>query len=353
MKFVVVSHTHLLLATAWRLKSEGHEVSVVVAQDESEAAWSGLEQLPRLLEGADKRDADKVAQAAREPETLFVTDSRRWARTLREAGAVVLGPQQLGREASGPVPRVTFGAWFDGAALAAPHLLVEDQGLWPGGGWLGPRRAGGLTLTRAQELPSEIAEAMGPIVAGLATAAYRGLVRFAAQRVEESRAFAVTGLWLDWGWLHTQAFTAALDSDLGMVLAGEASPELRATHTVVLPVSMAPWPGRTWGKARRGQPRTWPSVEVPAPVRAAAPFFMGIRFDQGRVLTGAPAEAPDGGLVAVVHGRAEVLGLARARALQVARQLAEVLPEPQFRPDVALGVEEVLAALESEGLGLL
>jgi hypothetical protein len=351
MNVLVISQTHDLIPVAWRLLLEGNDVSLIVLQDSAESAWSGQDRLPRRMVGADKRDEAKCEQLIAElvqAGTVVLTDSRRWAERLRPAGVTTFGPMRLeGTPEDRPnPPPVTIGAWFNGAEVSAQHLVVSDPGLWHP--HLGPRLTGGLTLVAPRAWPAAFETALAAAIPRLRDANYQGLVRLAL-RPSEDGSVPAGDLYLGWGWLHTHAFISELGDrgpGLGGVLAGEAA-EFPSTFTVVLPVSMAPWPGRI--DARGG----WPQVEVPAAARKGDVFFHGIAFGDGKVWTGVPAEDADGGLVGVARGSAATLGLARGRALEQAAILGEAIPDPQFRPDVGGSVEEVLATLERQGLGIL
>jgi len=142
VKALVISHQHALLPFAWRLRQENWDVQVFVDRDSWEKAWKG--RFDPLVRGKGKR-AKKTIHRLRESveseEPYLLCDSPFWLSVFRDY------PKLYGvlerPEGADPLPPLLVGGWFDGEQFSARHLLVEDQGLWPGG--MGPSRhlAGG------------------------------------------------------------------------------------------------------------------------------------------------------------------------------------------------------------------
>lgn len=352
MMIVVVSQSVEMIPFAWRLVLEGHDVQLIVLKDSAEGAWAGQEKLSRPIIGEQKRDPAvrkvvfETLQQAGENGVLM-TDSHQWAKEAREFPVpMVVGPLQTGGGRKPPPAAITFGAWFNGTLTSSPHIIVADQGTWPGGA-LGPRMVGGMTLIAPRTNQDRYTEIWQPFWEELSKRGYRGLVRM--NFPEEGKTPTVDDLYTGWGWLHSHAFISELGEDgpgFGATLMG-AHPGLPSIFTVALPVSMAPWPGMI--PHRNG----WPRTPIPQESLGGEVFFHSIQFDNGKVWTGAPQKEPEGGLVGVARGSGNSIGLARGRALIQAQLLARGLREPQFRPDVAGAVEQVVATLEARGLGIV
>lgn len=348
MKALVVSSSLGMIPFAWRLVLEGHDVQLIVLQDSAESAWNGLEQLPRRLVGEDKRNVEKKAEAVREADCV-VTDSARFADEMRVAGFEnVFGPVRLAKRQAN-MPAVTVGAWFDGEAMRDFHLLVADNGLWPGGTY-GAGDVGGLTMVTPAPggVPGPLQGVVDAAIPLVQPGGYRGLVRIGLEG-NGGGGLRAEDIYTGWGWLHAHAFVSGLGDGgpgLGEVLAG-AAPARPHRFTTVIPVSMAPWPGMT---ARQ---HGWPRLEIGQSSLGGDVFFHAIQFQHGKVWTGAPQRIAEGGLVGVARGSANSLTLARSRAVANAQVLGQSIREPQLRVDVGDEVEGVLAALEARGLGLL
>ncbi len=346
MNILVFSETHGLLPFAWRLlKDSAHfklplSLELLVERERWATAWAGKLDEIHLKTGPptsgqhvrDRRFLEGLREAVEEKQALVLTDSRRALRTF--AGYPKLFAFLPPRGAAHAATWV--GAWFDGEGFSGRHLLVPDEGLWPGG--LGPRLWGGLTLVRPQNWHEDLEAILGPLVDELKAAGFKGLLQ--ATQAKDSSIVWRAG----WPWLHTHAFVAELGDGGGagflQVLEGyEAAFAHR--YTVVIPVTQSPWPHRF------PQTQDRPAeVELPGEVLATGAVFL--HDFQSR--EGSPRTAGLDGLVGVVRASADTLYKARAEALELASALAAALPEGQWRPDVARRVEGVVAGLEGRGV---
>lgn len=343
-RFLIVSHTHLLLPLAWRLKSEGNEVDVVIAKDRFEKAWAG--KLDPILKGEQKgKHFEELLTSVVEAKAWVITDSRGekhvpWLKGF--AGyPFLLGV--LDRDPAVTLPAVLLGAWFDGEEFSGEHLLIEDRGLWPDG--LGPRVVGGLTMVSPQTWRPEFAAGLDLVRDELKSEGFRGLVRVGAQLLGRGGAPSLVGFQAGWNFLQTHAFAAQLyEPNLTEVVEG-AAPRLPHRYTIALPVSIPPWPLRGLYGEKQCNVRPAEAPIGPEAVKSGEVFFHDFRVRDGRAFT-----AGTDGLVGVVRASADTLWLARQKVLRLAQSLA--LEEMQYRTDVAQGVEMALGLLESQGLGV-
>jgi len=341
-KILVISQTHHLLPLAWRLKQEGNEVDVIVARDSFEPAWAG--KFEKLLRGRKKRESQgPVAEAAKESEAIVLTDSTDWAKQFK-------GYERLfamsANEPASPLPEVQLGAWFDGEGFMGAHLLVEDQGLWPGG--MGPSVPGGMTMFVPQEMPEAWMRALGTLGDPLKSEGFRGLVRAGISLDPEAPLESepqLLGYQAGWNFLQMHAFSGLLDSpNLTQLLEG-FQPDLYHRFTVALPVTIAPWPLRG---LRSEVSCNLNAKQVPIgleAVKTGQVFLHDMMVRDGQIQT-----AGLDGLVAVVRWSGQGFGFVRHKALETAGMLQ--LPEAQYRLDVGAGVGQVLMMLEELGLTL-
>ena len=324
MKLIIASNTHSLLPLAWRLHKENHEISVVVMRDRFERCWEGL--LDKELVGKQKaRDgwADLIAEA--EAGTPVLTDSSR-ALEIFNGAPRVYGMLKGSEGSSSPL---ILGAWYDEGEFVLPHLLVLDWGLWPGN--LGPWVPGGAVLINPA--PAQLMGALESKREQLT--GHRGLVAVGLQWDPTTNQYEGVGLTGGWTFLHTHLFVSDL-VDLGNLLAGAGAGLVRR-YVCGVPVTVPPFPI---------------SCNVSSdsvPVRGLEQddlktvFFHDMKTQDREVWVGGTD-----GLLAVVRGSANHLGLARQRALNVAARM--VVPQKQFRVDVGGSVEMVMAMLEEQGI---
>ncbi len=313
---LVLSHHHELLPFANRLQNEGLDVRVGVWSSRYTRAWEG----------------SRLQRVRIEPGSPIVDEcnkGERWVLTNSHQGRLAFGPDAQVWPAlqvdNPPQDRLRFGAWLGPGGLAHPHLLVVDQGVWPGG--LGPNRPGALTLVWWDgTLPDFMAGAFANIGQGLAEGGFQGLFQF--DLVEEGDGFKLGGLAAGWPSLHLHAFAAEL-SLRGVLLGEDVHPAKR--FVVAVPVTVPPWP-------HPGRSATQPVGGLTQSQRGAF-WWHDVRFAEGGLET-----AGLDGLVGVAIGSADSYELARAEALELAFR-AE-LAEKQYRPDAGALVGGVLATLE-------
>lgn len=332
-KFLVISQTHSLLPFSWRLKKDGYDVEVLVEKDRFERAWEGRLDRFKVVSGHDKRAGSQRAAVRGEAEAKgqwVLTDSPRWTRDF-------LGYERLLPTLShhdGAEGDIWLGAWFDGEQFQGRHLLIEDRGLWPGG--LGPDVVAGATLVRPNEWPEALEETLHPLADHFKAGGYRGLVR-----VRKDHRNGETVWRAGWGSLQAHAFVAELGdagAGFGAVIEG-AEPVFPHRFTVVLAVSIPPWPLRCDVK-----PETPPIP--PEVVKTGAVFLHDMRVEED-----GPRGAGTDGLIGVARWSAHSLKLAQQRVREIAAAME--LPQAQWRPDVGGKVETVLAGIEAEmGVGV-
>lgn len=330
--FLTLSHGTGLLPVANRLRREGAAVEHLPFRHRYERAWEGS--LDTLLKGERKRDAATLAAPialAAEGGTVVLLDHARWSELFGNASRLYGVKPRV----ETPTP-VRVGAWWDGERLSAPHLLVVDLGAWTGG--FGPRVEGGATLVVGYT--GLVEHLLGPHLDEIKSSGHKGLV----QGHLDLQAGKLVGWEGGWQGLHTHAFLGALVSPLKDVFHVEQPPVLAPLYTVVVPVSLPPWP-LTCNLAP-------PEVPIPIatettsgliPAQLAHILWHDIRLEGGKLQT-----AGLDGLVGVAYGSAMSMGLAQRRALETASSLR--LPQVQLRVDVGQGVPLVQALLEEQGV---
>lgn len=316
MNYLCLSYQHALLPLANRLRREGAEVEHVPWSKRYTKAWAGA--FPTLY-GEDRRNAEALApliEKAMDSGTVVLTDHAKWEDLFKGAPNLYGTTPHLGDPEA-----VRVGAWVKGGEVFAPHLLVADMGAWPGG--FGPRVEGGMTLVALSGLPPALSETIPRRLLK------DGLVQAHLRKVTVDGKVEVSGLQQGWHALHLHAFAAALgEQPLGAVLSGE-EPTLGKRYTVVVPVTVPPWP------IRCNVPSAVEKIEVPGP--AAARVLWHDVTVKGEV-------AGLDGFVGVARGSGSTLWAAQREALMVADAIS--VPEKQVRRDVGGGVELVLAGLE-------
>lgn len=326
MKVLVFSHHHHLLPFAWRLHREGVEVETAVWRDRYSRAWEG--RLPKVLPPKPTpEDLAPFVESALTGELVVVTDSQKGQEAF--AGALHLygmGPTQPFSR----LPNLLYAGWFTGEdELKAPHWLVPDWGLWPGG--LGPAALGGCTLLKTPRNPS-----LSPEYAAILRGAnFRGLVSVGMEYVEASGELAQVGFLAGWNFLFTHLFVSGLQN-FAATLAGE-EPILEEKNFVVgLPVSIPPYPIQNAPGAAQVR------LEGVTNDLARQCFFHDFTMKGSELWT-----AGLDGLVAVVRGSGNSLAAAQGVALAVSTALP--LPQKQFRLDVGGRVPTLLVGLERLG----
>lgn len=334
MKVFVASLRHHLFPLAHRLRREGCDVEAIAWRSRYESAWDGsLRKLARHSDGTLNPEAlGDVLGAANRGEVTVLTDVRRIAERFAAAPRL-FGTLETGTTTS--TEPLLLGGWFTGEAVQAPHLLVADHGVQTGG--LGAPVLGGLTLVRtANRLPPVAQAPVAQATELLKRAGFRGLFHLEVRENPTGGEMELAALVAGWPWLHTQAFTAELDS-LRAVLEGH-EPVLHRRFTVVLPLTVPPWPSeKTAREPQAGVPIEGLTVQQQG---GCFWFDMKVNAAERRLET-----AGLDGLLAVATGAADSTpALARARALELAGRLQ--VPGKQYRPDTGAAVDGVLAALE-------
>lgn len=334
MRFLVASLRAELLPLAHRLRREGHEVEALVWRARYEAAWEGaLTKSVRHSDGTLEiaaletrlREADRVLTTVRRVQELCPT-------------AYGVAPKLTEVE---PRDRLLLGGWFSGEEIQAPHLLVADWGVYPGG--LGAHVLGGLTLVKLgtggettpnakQPYPAFVGGSVQAAIERMKSASFRGLFHFDVEEDVTSGELRLRGLSCGWPELHTFAFVAEL-ANLASTISGEI-PKLQHKYVSAVPVSVPPWPSE-----RQGKGESLP-IEGLTPTQQGKLFWLDMQVD-GRQLRTAGLD----GLVAVAIGASDSTpALARLRALELAGKLS--VDGKQVRPDAGLAVDSVLASLE-------
>jgi len=337
-----------LLPLAHRLRREGHEVDALVWRSRYENAWGGnLQKIARHSDGTLNGDTLRPqVEAAAQGDLCVVTTVKRLAELFHAAPKLfALGTT----EQQGTPDRLLFAGWFNGEAIEAPHLLVADWGVWPGG--LGPEIMGGLTLIRLSEwkdhgekinlfakshgFPHFLSGAIEAAIERMKSTSFRGLFHFDVLEVPATGELRLQNLFVGWPWLHTQCFVAELKS-LSEVLGG-APPTLLHKFVSVLPVTVPPWPNE-----KRSEMDSGAVVEGLTVQQQGACFWFDITVDEkNRQLKTAGLD----GLLCVATGASDSTpALARARALELAAKIQ--VPAKQHRWDAFGLVDSVLSTLE-------
>ncbi len=321
-KYLLLSQHHGLLPLAQRLRVEGHTVEHIPWRQRFEKAWGGV--IDTALKGEARRDEETlgpVIELAEAGEVTVLLDSGRWAELF--GGAKKLFGSTVG-ESDLPAPLRACG-WWTGENLIHPHLLAVSLGAYPGNG--GARVEGGAVLLRGYE--RVVQGAWAERFDELKASGHRGLVQMHLGQ-------ALAPLWSEGGWkgLHTHAWLAAQGGRLGDLLErGEGY--LPHAYSVVIPVTVPPWPVV-------GNVSSSPT-EIEGPREAFSQAFWHDSTLQGERLMVAGLD----GFVAVAHGEAQSLSLARRKAAAVAQAIG--LPEKQVRFDTGEEVDGLVAVLEANG----
>lgn len=333
MNFLVLSKQHHLLPFAQRLKREGHDVETIVYgagnRAKYEAAYSGV--IEFALQKGQKGRQEKLqtlVEAAAGGLGVVLTDDLRAARDFRSAAYIY--PRL--KETEAPKGPLRLGAWFNGEQFVAPHLLVVDEGLMPGG--LGADCESGLTLVRLNV--SHLTE-MDSLVDDLKSRSFRGLCQWGL-RVESGRLDRDMTQLLGWPSLHTHAFVSELE-DFGGLLTG-AEVVLPKKYVVVSRLTQPPWPYPVMHS--HGQV----PIEGLNDEQSGQVFWHDVGVNQ---TTRTMGTAGLDGMVGVARGAAGSCELAQARCMAIAQ--AATFPEKQYRTDTGSRVRHALALLE-EQLGL-
>lgn len=324
-KFLVVTQRHGLLWMAFKISKEGHDVQTVVQKKRYRTAWDGLLKLDHSLystkpEVWEEHLADK--------ELVVLTDSPQVEHLFKDHGGLFRSGGQL-------TESLAIGAWFDGTQFSLPHWLLVDQGAWVGG--QGPMVPGGATLLYASDVPPQFFTV--PDADHLKLDNFRGLVRYPTSFDQVSKEWKKGEPQVGWAGLHTHAFVYSLSGgDFSQLLLGEVIQGPDKQYTVVLPVSIPPWPLHMIHS----------EVNVYADTRNLDGTNSAVRqrlllHDVKRTEKGLSTAGLDG-LIGVACGSGNTLSMAKLQALGTAGAIQ--VPEKQFRTDVGGKVEGFQVLLE-------
>jgi hypothetical protein len=315
LKYLVVGNKHRLHHVASWLSGEVGQAEVGLASIKApyqERAWEGI--LPRV-KLPPRRTETWEEWVAKWPEhEVLITDSH----TLTRAGPLALGARP---PTDGPTSPLALGGWWDGETLQAPHWVIRDVGLWPGG--LGPAELGGVTLVAGVRFPLAALESHLPGLGG-----FRGLIALDLMWDAEEKGWRAGRLQAGWPFLHAQAFLWAQPSVAAVL---EGKPSTLPPYVVGVPACVPPYPYQADVKPRQ--------LFIPG---GAGPHL--VLFDaqrRGQELWTAGLD----GLVALSCGKGHTLASARRSAL-------EALPaahELGARQDVGQLAEGVMVELERAG----
>jgi hypothetical protein len=322
VRIIVASNTHSLLPVAWRLHKEGHDVTVIVMKDRYEKCWQGL--LPKELRGKEKaRDGWTGLVEEAQDGAPVLTDSERALQVFNGSPRVYGGLKpDLGQASP-----LMIGAWHEEGRLSLPHLLVIDWGLWPAG--LGAWVPGGATLI--QPPPQAFVAALQAKLPDMV--GHRGLVASYLRWNPNTSEYEAEGLLGGWSHLHMHLFISNL-TGLGSLIEGVGA-GIDQKYVVGVPVTVPPFPILCNVNSD--------VVPIQGLQDTSDVFFHDMFMEDQQIYV-----AGTDGLVAVVRGSANHLGLARQKALGVASQM--VLPQKQARSDAAQNTDAILGLLESQGI---
>ncbi len=327
MRFLVLSRQHNLLPFAHRLRKEGHDVEAIVYKPGNRAqyenAYAGV--LEFTVHRGEKHRHEKIEglkELAGQGECTVLTDDFRASRDFRGAQDIYCTI----KSETPPRGPLRFGAWFDGSEFVAPHLLVVDEGAFPGG--MGARCEAGLTMVRLNA-PLWATDGLAD---DLKSRGFRGLCQWGVEVTDAGVARDNTQL-LGWPSLHSHAFISELD-DFGAILSG-AEVRLPQAFVVVVRITRPPWPHPVMHS-----PGSHP-IEGLDDAQSGQVFWHDVAVDQeSRTMATAGLD----GMVGIARGAAASFELARAKALGIAQ--AVQFPEKQYRPDVGGNVRQAIALLE-------
>ena len=328
MNFLVLSRQHHMLPFAQRLRRDGHDAEIIIYNPGNrakyEGAYAGVLDFT-VHQGEKTRHAklEALKELASEGAATVLTDDLRAARDFRQAESMFSTIKQD----TPPTGPLRLGAWFNGEHFVAPHMLVVDEGAFPGG--MGATCEAGMTLVRinVSHLP-----AMEDLADDLKSRGFRGLCQWGLSVLDEGLVRDNTQL-LGWPSLHTHAFISEME-DFGAILGG-GEVRLPKAFVVVVRLTRPPWP--------------YPVMHSPGqhPIgglndqQSGQVFWHDITVDQKtRTISTAGLD----GMVGIARGSAASFELARAKALAIAQ--AVQFPEKQYRPDVGGNVWQAIAILE-------
>lgn len=255
--------------------------------------------------------------------TALVTDDYRWTGAA-EGPVPVWGTLRPGKGLT--KSPIALGGWWDGA-LKAPHWVLTDWGLWPGG--LGAGVVGGFCLVSPGRVspPVDLLDEHQPRLAG-----FRGPLTLDLSWDPEAPGWRSGALRAGWEGWHGLSLVQGSPSARAL-FEGTSEPTL-APFTACIPVSVPPFPFSAPNRPA-GALQTTPETERSLVLGDVA------RDRAGLIVGGVD------GAVALAIGKGRMPGTARSQAVQIAQSLQ--LGEGQFRPDTGQGLEVFLSGLERIG----
>jgi hypothetical protein len=322
--YLVITHHHGLLPFANRLKAQGHDVDTVVWRQRFEKAWDGkISPTIRRSKGeVHEETLDVCREQVSNGDSILLTD------VFGLEGFVGNCFPRLAPDVE-PTSAIRLGGWFNGENATGLHLLIYDQGAWPGG--MGLNVPGGLTMV----IPDDLSEVdLGPVEEILKGQNFQGLFNLGIEQDMSTAEVKFQGLDAGWPFLHSHAFVSELENFHQILAEGEVpiyTPGVK--FVTVVPVTIPPWP--IAGKAE--------SLPIQGLTRqdTANYFWHDVVVD---TKTATLQSAGLDGLLGVARGAGYSHDLARAIALGRAGRLQ--VPEKQFRPDAGATVGPVIALLE-------
>lgn len=332
MRYLVASRKHGLHHVGrWLTREVGpaNVALISVREQFHDRAWAGMVDRARVPHRRRNQPVGEwvtalpFAAELAAGEAALLTDDPKLSQAAQAAGwPAVFGTLPQTGDTKSPI---ALGGWWDGSALVSPHWAVRDWGLWPGG--LGPAELAAVSLITGPRHPVELLE---PHAAGLAAAAFRGLLALDLEWDAAAAGWRSGALRAGWPAFHAPLWLWG-QADVGSALLGQ--PSASPAYLAGAVVSVPPYPFN----ADR------PPVPIVAS-EAAGPnlvlFDVGLKA--GRLQTGGLD-----GLVALACGRGGTFHAAARAAAATVAGLA--VPELQVRPDAGGRTADFVADLEAAG----
>jgi hypothetical protein len=317
----VCTHKHGLTPFAHRLRTEGHDVEIVVWQPRYNSAWDGqFKEIDRDSKSRPSKGGLTALQEElnKDDEMILLTDI--WELGLEATQKFTVGVQE------DLTSLLRIGVWLhEDGTMDAPHLLIYDYGIWPGG--MGRHLPAGVTMVR---LVGDAAEMVFDLLLKESIVG-RGLVE-ADLTQDEFGELSITAYNVGWQWLQVHAFVSELDN-FGALLRGFEPRFIDGSKFVTaLPVTIPPWP-------ELGRAADAVEIKTTADTRSRT-FWHDVALDtETQTLRSAGLD----GLLGVSRGAGNSPSLALRQALAVADSIG--CPQKQWRPDIGQGVTPMLDAI--------
>tara|TARA_Y100000310_G_scaffold314035_2_gene363046 strand:+ start:6637 stop:7617 length:981 start_codon:yes stop_codon:yes gene_type:complete len=320
---------------AFKLSKEGQDVHTLVWKKRYDTAWSGL--LDKM-HGPRTTKPEAWTEYLADPELVVLTDVPGVAHLFKESPCLFVAAStstSAGDKVAPTLAPVSICAWFDGAQFSLPHWLLVDLGAWVGG--QGPVVPGGGTIVYANDVPPQFFTVQD--ADQLAAEGAKGLVRFPTSFDQVSKEWKKGSPEVGWTGLHSHAFVYSLNSgDFSQLLLGHSISGLEKQYTVVVPVSIPPWPLHVKSAEANVYAETRNLDGTNAAVRQRLLLHDVKRTERGLSTAGLD------GLIGVACGSGNTLSMAKLQALGTAGAIQ--VAEKQFRTDVGGKVEGFQVLLE-------